>query len=33
MLEMCEVQLRCVPALSEAALAALAERISKLISA
>ena len=33
MLEMCEVPLRCVPALSDTALAALAERISKLISA
>lgn len=33
MMEMCEVQLRCVPALDEPALAALAERISTMLTA
>jgi hypothetical protein len=32
MMEMCEVQVACTPALSEKALAALAERIAKLVS-
>lgn len=32
MMEMCEVQVACTPALSESALAALAERIAKLVS-
>lgn len=31
MMEMCEVQLACTPALSETGLAALAERIAKLL--
>ena len=32
MMEMCEVQVACTPELSEQALAALAERIAKLVS-
>jgi hypothetical protein len=32
MMEMCEVQVACTPALSEQALAELAERIAKLVS-
>jgi hypothetical protein len=32
MMEMCEVQVACTPELSEKALAALAERIAKLVS-